>query len=163
VALGVGAAPLRGVEIEAPGELGDAGGVRSTAEAGEDVDRLSAGEVGPELDVAGDVGEAAVQGHEVDDGVLAEDLDAATVGAQQAEDDAQRRRLAGAVGAEEAVDLPAGDLEVEAVEGAGAPVGLGELGGADDSGHRGLPVGSAAPTAPAGTELGGRGARHGRA
>ena len=52
------------------------------------------------------------------DDVVAEHAGAAGVGAQQRGEDADRRRLAGAVRAEDAVDAAAGDGEVHAVDGA---------------------------------------------
>ena len=55
------------------------------------------------------------------------------VRAHAAEQDAQRRRLAGAVGSEEAVDLAALDPQVEAVEGPGRAEGLREPTYVDDS------------------------------
>ncbi len=85
----------------------------------EQVDRLTAREVRPEVDVAGDVGEAAVQLDRVAPRVATEQLDSAVVGAHQAEQDPDGRGLAGPVGTEEAVHLAGGDLEVQAVEGPG--------------------------------------------
>src|SRR3546814_18912872 len=51
-------------------------------------------------------------------------LHLARVRAQQSQEHPDRRRLARAVGAEEAVHLARGDLEVEAVEGPGRTEGL---------------------------------------
>ena len=74
-------------------------------------------------------------------GRLAEDLGAPRAGPQQAEQQLERRGLAGAVRAEKAVDLPLGDFEVEPVDRHGArpaPVrdeDLGQALGADDGGH----------------------------
>ena len=83
----------------------------------EDVDRLATGDVGPERDVAGHVRQARVQRDAVLPRVAAEQGGGTGVRAQHAEQDAQRRRLARAVGAEEAVRLAALDDEIEAVEG----------------------------------------------
>jgi len=135
VALGVGAALLGGVELEALDEGGALGGVEAAAEPAEEVDDLAAGEGGPERDVTGHVGEAAVEGLDVGPRVAAEEDDRAGVGAQQPEEDAQGRGLAGAVGAEEAVDLAGPDLEVEAVEGDGRAEGLVEVADLDRSTH----------------------------
>ena len=49
--------------------------------------------------------------------LLAADLDRARVGALEAGDQPQRRRLAAAAGAEQGADRPLGDVEVEAVDG----------------------------------------------
>src|SRR5699024_3093027 len=59
--------------------------------------------------------------------VLAEEADRSRIMGQDAQQDPDRRRLAGAVGAEEAVDLAAGDLEIEPVESADSAIGLHDL------------------------------------
>ena len=61
----------------------------------------------PQADVAGHVGQAPVDGDRVAPRVAAEQGGRPAVGAQQPEQDADRRRLARAVGPEEAVHLPA--------------------------------------------------------
>ena len=61
-------------------------------------------------------------------------LRAAGRGAEEAEHEAQRRRLAGAVGAEEAEDLAGSDVEVEPVEGAEAAVVFGQVFGVEEHG-----------------------------
>ena len=116
VALRVGAGPLRGVELEAPDELVPSTLVDVAAEAGEQVDHLAAGELGPQAHVAGHVGEAAVQLDGVPPRVAPEQLHVTGVGAQEAEQHADGRRLARAVGTEEAVHLARLHHEVEAVE-----------------------------------------------
>ena len=73
----------------------------------EQVDGLAAGQVGPQVDVARDVGEPAVQLGGVPPRVAAEQPGAAAVGVQQPEQHPDRGRLAGAVRAEEAVHLAA--------------------------------------------------------
>ena len=82
-------------------------GIEAAAQPAEQVDRLAAGEVGPEVHVAGDVREPPVQRDRVAPRVAAEQARRARVGAQQAEQHADRRRLARAVRPEEAVDLAA--------------------------------------------------------
>jgi hypothetical protein len=52
-------------------------------------------------------------------GVTTQQRDRSRVLAQQAEDDADRGRLAGSIGPEEPVDLPSGDFHVEPVQGSG--------------------------------------------
>ena len=64
--------------------------------------------------------------------VAAEQPDLAGVLAEQAEQDPDSRRLAGAVGSEETVHLAAGDREVEPVQGPGRAEGLDEPGNLDD-------------------------------
>ena len=105
--------------------------VEPAAQLPEQVDRLAAGQVRPQVDVAGDVGEPAVQRDRVAPRVAAEQRDRAGVGAQQPEQDADRRRLARAVGPEEAVDLALRDLEVEPVERAERAERLDEAGDLD--------------------------------
>src|SRR5665648_1145795 len=61
VPLGVGAAPLGGVQLEPVDQFVAAGVVHRPAEATQQVDRLATGQVGPQLDVTGHVGQATVQ------------------------------------------------------------------------------------------------------
>ena len=61
------------VEVEALHEVASAPLVHATAQAGEEVDRLAAGEVGPQGDVTGDVGHPAVQVRRLAPRVAAED------------------------------------------------------------------------------------------
>src|SRR5690606_16706112 len=111
--LGVGASLLPGVEVEPLAELVAACGVGAAAQPCEEVHGLAAGENGPELAVARHVGQAAVPRDGVGPRVAAEHPGGAAVVAQQAEQGTDGRRLAGAVGAEEAVHLAPTDLEVE--------------------------------------------------
>lgn len=117
VALRIGAALLLRVEVEALDQVRAAAFVEPAAQAAEQVDHLAAGQVGPEVDVPGHVGEAAVECRRVAPGVAAEQADVPGVGPQEAEQDADGGRLARAVRAQEAVHLTGGDLQVEAVEG----------------------------------------------
>ena len=106
-----------------------------SAESSEKVDDLAAGEVGPERDVAGNVGQAAVQGLDVVPRVAAQEGDGAGVGADEAEEDADGGGLPCAVRAEEAVHLAGLHLEVEAVESDGRSEGLAQTGYGDGSTH----------------------------
>ena len=135
VALGVRLALLGLVELEALDETPPAVLVDAATEPAEQVDDLATAQGGPEHDVAGHVGELTVQLGGVAPRVAAEDGRGAAVGAQQAEQDADRRRLARAVGSEEAVDLALADAEVESVEGDGGAERLAEAGHGDDIGH----------------------------
>ena len=63
--------------------------------------------------------------------LLAEQLDPSRGGQDQAEQHPDRRRLAGAVGAEEAVDVALADVEVDLVHGRDRPEPLGQPLGAD--------------------------------
>ena len=62
-----------------------------------------------------------------------EQVDGAGGGQHQAEQHPHRGGLAGAVGAEEAVDVALADVEVDAVDGGDPPVALGQAGGPDQS------------------------------
>ena len=94
VALGVGAPLLRRVEGEALDEVVPPVGVEAAARPAEEVDRLPAREIRPQIDVTGHVGEAAVQGRSLRPGVAAEESRRAGVGPQEPEEHADRRRLA---------------------------------------------------------------------
>jgi hypothetical protein len=105
--------------------------VEPAAQPGEQVDGLPAGQVGPQLDVAGDVGEAAVQCDGVVPGIAAEQPGGPGVGAQQTQQNTDGGGLARAVGAEEAVDLAGLHREVESVQGPGLAEGLDQAGCGD--------------------------------
>lgn len=91
--------------------------VEAAAQLGQQVDGLASGEARPQLHVPGDVGEPPVQLDRVLPRVLAEELGPAGVGAQQPQQDADRRGLSRPVGPEETVHLTCFDGEVETREG----------------------------------------------
>ncbi len=97
------------------------------AQTRQQVDRLASGQVRPEVDVAGNVRDAAVQVDGIAPRIAIEQADGPAVGAQQPEQDADGDGLAGAVRAEEPVDLTGAHLEVEPVEGSGGTERLDEL------------------------------------
>jgi len=132
VALGVGASLLGGVEVEALEQVGAAVPVEASAQAAEQVDHLAAGEVRPQGDVTGHVGQAPVQGSCVAPGVAAQQARTTRVRVQQPEQHPQGGGLAGPVGAEEAVHLARGNGEVEVVQGPGAAEELGQAADVDD-------------------------------
>ena len=71
------------------------------------------------------------------------------VGVDDAADDADQRRLAGAVGAEQREDLAAADLEVDVLESVEAGgVGLGDAGDGDDGWWHKDPIVIVRPTVP---------------
>src|SRR5699024_7681771 len=111
-------------ELEAFEELRTTTATGTAAHAGEDVDGLPAGEVRPQTGVPGDVGQAPVDGDGVGPGVHAEHPGGARVCPEHAEEDPDRRRLAGTVGAEEPGHLPGGHDEVEPVQCPGGAEGL---------------------------------------
>ncbi|MNN47165.1 hypothetical protein D3C81_1615760 [compost metagenome] len=67
--------------------------------------------------------------------VLAQDPDLARRRPDQAQQDAEQGGLAGAVGAQHAVNPAARDGEAEPVQGAHGAIGLGQAGRFDNSGH----------------------------
>ena len=134
IALGVGAGLLGRVQIEAIAQIIPSRPVPPAAQPGEDVDRLAAGEVRPELDVTGYVGEPPVQRDGVVPGIAAQQTDGPAVGAQQSQQHAHRRRLSGTVRAQEAVHLARRDLEVQSVQCTGAAEGLDQASRRDHGG-----------------------------
>ena len=68
------------------------------------------------------------------DDVVPQDRRPTPGGRQQGGDHAQRRRLAGSVGAEQSVDDAGGDLQVEVVDGGEGPEGPGQAIGPDGRG-----------------------------
>ncbi len=118
IALGVGARLLGRIEVEPLDQLGAPLLVDAAAHPGQQVDRLPTGQRRPQRDIAGHIGHLAVQRDGVGPRVAAEQSHRSRVGARQAEQDADRRRLTRAVGPEEAVHLAIGDGQVEAVKGA---------------------------------------------
>src|SRR5215207_9581581 len=135
VALGVRPRPLRGVELEAVDQVRPPLLVEATAQPAQQVDDLAAREVGPQVHVPGHVRQLTMQLGSVTPGIPAEQRDRARVGAQQTQQYANRGRLAGAVGAEEAMHLAARNAQVEAVEGRRAPEALDQAGDVDDCVH----------------------------
>ena len=136
VALGVVADPLGRVEVEPLDERGAASLVEPALGRAEDIETLPTRKPRPERDLAGDVGEPRVERRGLAPRVTAEELDVTAAGAHEAEDDPDRRGLARAVGAEEAVHLSGSHVEVEAVEGPDLPEGLGQPLDADDGSGR---------------------------
>ena len=126
VALRVRAPLLLGVEVEALDEHRALGLVETAAGTADDVDRLATGEVGPQVDVARHVREPTVQVRSVAPRVATEQLGCTGVGAQQSEQHPDRRRLAGAVRSQEAVDLAGRYVHRQAVERHGGPEALDE-------------------------------------
>src|SRR6266536_3504821 len=130
VALRVRPALLRRVEVEALQQFGPLFLVEPAAQAAQQADHLTAGQVGPQGHVPGDVGEPAVQLGGVAPGIPVEEAGGARVGAQQPEEYADRGGLPGAVRTQEAVHLAGADGQVETVQRAGPAEGL------DQAGHR---------------------------
>src|SRR5262249_30218931 len=117
--------------LEATEELLPVGSIDGAVDVGEEAQRLAAGERRPEVGLAGDVGEAAVDRRRVAPRVEPEDEGPTRRRPDETKEERDGRRLPGPVGAEVAEDLTRLDLEVEAVERDRGPVPLGELLGPD--------------------------------
>ena len=100
--------------------------------------------LGQSVTSPGHVGESAVEFGRVGPGIASEQTGRSPVGPNQAEKDANRGGLAGSVGAEKAVHLSSGNLEVEPVEGDRLAVSLHEAGDLD---HRVCSLSRLAPLA----------------
>jgi hypothetical protein len=106
---------------------------RGTAHPQQQVDHLTAAEVGPQAHVSRDVRQAAMQVGRASPGILVEKAHLPGVLADQTQQDPQGGGLAGAVGAEEPVHLARPDREVEAVQRPGGAEGLDQTVDVDDS------------------------------
>ena len=102
------------VGLEAVGERAGERAVVDAAEVGEEIQQLLAGDLLVEGELAGQEARAGAGGDAVAPDVEAEDLRGPGGRAQQAEQRADRGRLAGAVGAEEAEHLAGRDAEGDA-------------------------------------------------
>ena len=153
VPLGIGPGLLPRVQVEAFDQLIPMRRIEGAAAAGtaagtaaqpqEHIDGLAAGEVGPELDVAGDIGQATVKLHRVPPRIAAEELDGPGVRAQQSQQHAHRGGLPGAVGSQEAVHLSRCDVQIQIIEGANRSERLDQGLSPDDRGvlaHRSVPL-----------------------
>ena len=102
---------------------------------GEEIDDLAAGEARPQRDVARYVRQPGVQRLGTSCHGSQAETGRGPVRAHSAEEDAQGRRLAGAVGPGETVHLALLDPQVEAVERGHRPEVLHRTGHLDDGGH----------------------------
>jgi len=104
-----------GVE-QAPGLAGEIL-LGDPVEAADEQQVLARREVGVERRAVGDEAQAPARLERLGGDVVAVDAHAPAVGGEQAAEDAQGRGLAGAVGPQQAQDLAAAHLEIQAVEG----------------------------------------------
>ena len=88
-----------------------------TVQPAEEGNHLASGHVFVQPQLAGQIADMAAGVDAVGPAIVPGDGSAAGAGAQEAEQHADRRRLAGAVGAEDADDLAGADFEVEPIEG----------------------------------------------
>src|SRR5262249_22509572 len=95
------------------------------------MERFLTGERGPQVRLAGDVGDVAVGLDRIRLSVDTEDLGTAAGRAQQAEEQTDRGRLPGAVRAEVSEHFPARDRQVEVDQRIGRPEPLRQPLGAD--------------------------------
>ena len=141
VALGVLPEAAGWVEVEAGDEVGLVARVDAASEVAEVLDRLGAREPVEERELAGEVADPPMDGDRVRRRLDAEDQRAPGRRTQQVEQEPDRRRLAGAVGPEEPVDLAFLDGEIHLHDAAVWSVELGELLGLDDGHRAALPMG----------------------
>jgi hypothetical protein len=126
------------VGLEALGERPRERAVVDTPEVGEEVQQLLAGDLLVEGELAGEEAGAGSRGDAVAPDVEAEDLRAPGRRAQQAEQRADRGRLAGAVRAEEPEHVTGRDAERDLLDAAGALVALGQCVGGDGLQHHSM-------------------------
>jgi hypothetical protein len=136
-ALRVRARLLGRVQLEPLEQLRAAALVQPAAEAAEQIDRLAAGQVGPEVDVSGHVREPAVERDGIAQRIAAQEPRLARIGAQQAEQNPDRGRLPGAVRAEEPVHLAGLHGQVQPIQRPGRAKGLDQPGDGDRGFHNG--------------------------
>ena len=118
----------RRIELEPFGDRSP-GAARQVAQAGHVVELLAGRERTQIGGIGAGVGHPDMGGRRVPPAVVAHDDGATRRRAQEAEEDADRRRLAGAVRAEESEDLVLADREIEIEDAAALAVALGQ---ADD-------------------------------
>ncbi len=135
VSLRVGARLFPRIEVEPLDQRISAFFVEPSAEPAEQVDHLAAGQVRPEGDIARHVSEPAVQRGGIVPGVAAEQARDSGVGAEQAEQDPDRRRLACSIRPEEAVHLPGPYVQIEAIERTSRPERFAQGGHFDHVNH----------------------------
>src|SRR6266545_4437936 len=135
VALRVLPEPAREIHVEAGDEVGLVERIDATPKVREVLDRLAAGQLVVERELAGEVAHSAVDGHGIHGRLDAEDESPAARRPDEIEQHADRGRLAGAVGPQEAECLAFVDLEVDVDDAAVRPVRLRELLELDDCRH----------------------------
>ncbi len=135
VALAVLAKLAAGIEIEPLDQALDVGALDAAAQVREVGDRVGPGQPVVQVEFAREVADPPMDRHRIDRGLDPEDFGPAAGRADEVEQDAHGRRLARAVGPEEAEDLALGDLEIEFGDAAMLAVRLGQLLRADDLGH----------------------------
>ena len=124
-----------GIELEPLDEVADVRPVDPATQVPEVVDGLPARQPVVQVEFAGQIADAAVDGDRVDRRLDAEDLGPPRRRPDQVEQNPHRGRLAGAVRAQEAEDLARGDLEIELDDAAVLAVALGQSFGLDDGRH----------------------------
>ena len=104
----------------------DAVGRVAAVQRGDELEVPAAAQIRIEARLLDEAGDAVEGARPVDDGVAAEQLRRALVGPDQPEQDPQRCRLPGAVGAEVAVDVAGADRQVHVVDRGDVSVALDE-------------------------------------
>src|SRR5205814_951801 len=117
------------VEIDERQQLVDSIAATVAVESREELEVLAAAEVGVEVRRLDEAGNAVERGRQVVLGVAPEEPRLALVLVDQAEQDPERRRLAGSVRPEEAVDVAPFDGQVDVVDSGDRAVALDEAAG----------------------------------
>ena len=104
----------------------DPAGGTIAVERGDELEIAPAAHVRIEARRLDEPGDAVERAHAVDQRVAPEELDCALVGADEPEQHPHRRRLAGAVGPEIAIDVTAADRQVDVVDRGDPAVALDE-------------------------------------
>jgi len=119
--------------------------VEPTTKPTEEIDHLAPGEIGPERHIAGDICQPTMQLSGLSPRVPSEEGGGAAIMTDQPEQNPDRRRLARSIGAEEAMNLTGGHLEVEPVESPNMPEILHQTGDRDRMAHDTRIVGPGLP------------------
>src|SRR5690606_12557478 len=114
------------IEVESLGETFDAVPADATAEVPQVGQELACRLVAVDREVARQVSDTPSQLHALGAGIEPQHGDLAGVGAEEVQEEAYRRRLAGAVGAEEPEYLAPPHLQIQVVERQHGAVALGE-------------------------------------
>src|SRR6185437_6685410 len=103
---------LRRIELEPTDELGPVGMIRRTAQVAEILERLGAREIAVQRELARQVRDPTIDREAITVDVETQHFGAAGRRADEVEEQADRRRLARAVGAQEPEDLAGVDFQV---------------------------------------------------
>ena len=116
IPLGVGPYPLGRIEIEPLDELGLPISVARSAQPGQGIEHLSAGQGRPQRHITGNIGDLSIDGRGIPPRLAAQHAHASFVGPVEPQQHSDGCGLTRPVGAEEAVDAARLHLQVEVVQ-----------------------------------------------